>query len=156
MLLRSAVLSDLPGLLDVQQAGAVRALVHIFPQDAHPFPRDDIQQRWASEIANPDVEVYVVERDEGRVDGFAAIRGNELLHFGTAVETWGTGLAGTVHGELIELLAATGTATAWLRVFEENRRARRFYEKMGWHRTQRQSRSAFAPYPMLVAYELDL
>jgi len=93
MRLRAAVQSDLPAILEVQHSGAVRALAHIFPQDAYPFPRAAVQSRWASEIANPGVDVYVIENDEGQVAGFAAVRDNELLHFGTAVETWGTGLA---------------------------------------------------------------
>lgn len=156
VLLRRATLPDLPGLLDVQETGAIRALASVFPQDDYPFPRADLERRWASEIENPDVDVQVVVRDEGSVDGFVAIRGDELLHFGTAVETWGSGLAATVHAEIIELLAAGGTTLAWLRVFEQNPRARRFYEKMGWRPTQRRSLSSFAPYPVLVAYECDL
>ena len=156
MLTRAAVPSDLPALLDVQQAGALRALAHIFPQDAFPFPRAAIQARWESEIADPDVDVYVIAPDEGRIEGFAAIRGDELLHFGTAVETWGTGLAMTVHRELVDRLTAAGRTRARLRVFEENRRARRFYEKAGWRCTGRPSRSAFPPYPALVEYEVDL
>jgi hypothetical protein len=41
---------------------------------------------------------------EGRIVGFAATRDNELFHFGTAVETWGTGLA-------VERLAASAWPT---------------------------------------------
>jgi putative acetyltransferase len=156
VLLRDAVLSDLPALMDVQHSGAVQALAHIFPQDAYPFPRAAIQSRWASEIANPDVDVYVIEHDEGQIAGFAAIRDNELLHFGTAVETWGTGLAAAAHSKLIERLADAGVTSARLRVLEENHRARRFYEKLGWHPTDRLSRTSFLPHPVLMEYEFDL
>src|SRR5260370_36364623 len=131
--------------MDVQHSGALRALTHIFPQDAYPFPRAAIQSRWATEIANPDVDVYVIEHDDGQIAGFAAIRDNELLHFGTAVETWGTGLAAAAHSRLIDRLAATGAANARLRVFEENRRARRFYEKLGWRRTDRLNPTSLPP-----------
>jgi putative acetyltransferase len=156
VLLRDAALSDLPALVDVQHAGAVRALAHIFPQDAYPFPRDAIQSRWAAEIADPHVKVLVIEHDAGHIIGFAATRDNELLHFGTAVETWGTGLAAAIHGQLIERLAATGAARARLRVFQDNHRARRFYEKQGWRRTDRLSRTSFPPHPVLMEYEVDL
>jgi RimJ/RimL family protein N-acetyltransferase len=142
--------------VDVQQAGAVRAMAHIFPQDAHPFPRARVLARWASEVASPDVDVLVVERDPGRIVGFAAIRANQLLHFGTAVETWGTGLATAAHAELLEHLKAGGTTTAWLKVFEDNHRARRFYEREGWRPTDELSRSSFPPYPTLVHYVTDL
>jgi RimJ/RimL family protein N-acetyltransferase len=142
--------------MDVQQAGAMKALVHIFPQDVHPFPRAAIQSRWAAEIADPDVDVYVIEQDDAEIAGFAAIRGNELLHFGTAVNTWGTGVAAAAHKQLIELLAVNGVTCVRLRVFEDNQRARRFCEKLGWRRTDRLSRTSFPPHPVFVEYEFDL
>jgi putative acetyltransferase len=142
--------------MDVQHSGALHALTHIFPQEAFPFPYAEVQARWASEIADPDTEVYVVEDDAGHIVGFAAVRDNELLHFGTAVQTWGTGLAAAVHGRLIERLATSDAAKARLRVFEENHRARRFYEKVGWRRTDRVSRTSFPPHPILVEYEFEL
>lgn len=154
--LRRALLSDLPALMDVQQAGAVKALAHIFPQDAHPFPRAEIQARWTAEIADPDVDVFVIVQDDGEIGGFAAIRGNQLLHFGTAVKTWGTGYAAGAHKQLVERLAAGGATCARLRVFEDNLRARRFYEKVGWRQTDRVSRTSFPPYPVLVEYEFNL
>jgi RimJ/RimL family protein N-acetyltransferase len=156
VLLRRALLSDLPALMDVQQAGAVKALAHIFPQDAHPFPRAEVQARWMAEIADPEIDAFVIAQDDGEICGFAAIRGNELLHFGTAVKTWGTGYAARAHTQLAERLAAGGATCARLRVFEDNLRARRFYEKMGWRQTDRRSRTSFPPYPVLVEYELDL
>jgi RimJ/RimL family protein N-acetyltransferase len=150
MLLRDAESSDLPALVDLQQAGSVRALGHVFPQDRFPFPREAILARWAAEIADPDVSVLSIDHD-GRLAGFAALRADELLHFGMAVDTWGTGLAAMAHDHLLPRLAVAGRP--WLRVFEENHRARRFYEKMGWRRTGRSSRSDFPPHPILLAYE---
>jgi RimJ/RimL family protein N-acetyltransferase len=156
MVLREASLSDLPAIVDLQQVGAVTALAHIFPQETYPFPRAAIRSRWEDEIADPGVHVYVIERNEGRVVGFAAIQGDTLLHFGTAVETWGSGLATAAHGQLVERFAATGVSRARLRVFTENHRARRFYEKLGWRRSHRLSRSPFPPRPVLMEYVLDL
>lgn len=155
MLLRHAELPDLDALLDVQRAGAQRGLGHIFPQDTHPFPRDTILARWVAEIADPGVEVYVIEH-AGRISGFAATRGDELLHFGTAVPTWGTGLAAAAHDEILARLAATGVTRAHLRVFEENHRAIRFYEKLGWQRTEARTRTSFPPHPVLIGYERRL
>jgi len=155
VVLRAAVLSDLPALVDLQEAGAVRALAHIFAQDTHPFPKAVVLLRWAAELADPAIEVYVVE-DNRRIAGFAAIRGPELLHFGTAVATWGSGLAKTAHDQVIARIAATGATSARLRVFTENHRARRFYEKQGWRATGRFTRTSFPPHPVLEDYELDL
>ncbi|MFC7483489.1 GNAT family protein [Luedemannella flava] len=153
---RDATLADLAALIDVQQLGAVRAVGHIFPQDEYPFPREDLRARWAAEIADPGIEAYVVDDDAGAIVGFAALRGDELLHFGTAVETWGTGLAAEVHGDLMRRLAARHVTRARLRVFEENHRARRFYQKLGWLPTGRVSRTSFPPRPLLLEYALDL
>lgn len=156
MRLRWATLSDLDTLVDVQREGAVRALGHIFPQATYPFPRDEVLAQWVEELADPAINAYVIETDAGDIGGFAASRGNELLHFGTAVETWGSGLAVDAHNEILQRLTAAGMVRAWLRVFEDNHRAIRFYEKLGWRRTVKLTRSAFPPHPVLVEYERDL
>ena len=146
---------DLNVLLEVQRAGAVAGLGHIFPQATNPFPSEQIQARWAEELDDPAVDCFAVLLD-GEVAGFAATRGAELLHFGTAPDSWGSGLAGRVHEELIEHLRRQGYQRAWLRVFEENRRAVRFYEHRGWRATMQTTRTSFAPNPVLRRYELDL
>jgi RimJ/RimL family protein N-acetyltransferase len=157
MILRPATSADVDALLDVQQPGAVEGLGHIFPQDQHPFPRQTIASRWLREIADPKVDVYLYTGHDGTIQGFAAVRLYELLHFGTALSTWGTGLASRFHDALLDATARdTTAATFMLRVFEENRRARRFYEKHGWRPTGRSSRTTFPPFPRLLEYELHL
>jgi GNAT superfamily N-acetyltransferase len=151
MLLRAAVVPDVPALVEMQEIAAVAGLSHIFPQDEYPFPRDAIAADWVAEIANPEIDVFVVAR-RGRIEGFAALRRDELLHFGTALDTWGSGLAGEMHAELVSRWAAAGHESAWLRVFDENRRARRFYEKMGWRPTSGVSYGEYPPFPPLTHY----
>ena len=154
MLLRPATGDDVEQILDVQQPGAALGLGHIFPQDEHPFPRARIGARWRAEIADPAVAVHVCTRDDGAVEGFAAVRGHELLHFGTAVPTWGTGLASCFHDALLEVVAASVEGSRLtLRVFEENGRARRFYAEHGWRPTGRSSRTSFPPHPVLLEHE---
>lgn len=109
-----------------------------------------------AEIADPGVSVHVITDGRHQVVGFAATTGHELLHFGTAVETWDTGLAASAHDEVIDRFRTAGAAHAHLCVFEENQRARRFYEKLGWKPTGRRSRASVSPHPALQAYELDL
>lgn len=92
MNLRPLTEHDLPALMDLQEAGAVAGLGHIFPQETHPFPRPELATRWHDEILDPAVEAWAVEVG-GRVRGFVAVRGSQLLHFGTAVDSWGSGLA---------------------------------------------------------------
>jgi RimJ/RimL family protein N-acetyltransferase len=142
-------------LLDVQYEGAVAGLAHIFPQELYPFPRSAVRRRWAEELDDPATHVYVCVDASGQVIGFAATCGNELLHFGTAPRTWGTGIAQQLHEALITQLACTAPADSEhlrLRVFDANTRARRFYERLGWRPTNERSRSSFAPYALLVEY----
>lgn len=139
------------GILDVQEPGAVQGLGHIFPQDEHPFPRDVVGERWKAEIADIGVDVFVSAEPAGRITDFAARRQDELLHFGTAVELWSTGLAAWLHDEMLKTFPAS-VPHVRLRVFAENRRARRFYEKCGWTAAGFTSRSQFAPFPVLIEY----
>jgi RimJ/RimL family protein N-acetyltransferase len=159
VIFRAAVIEDLDALLHVQEEGAIRALAHVFPQDAYPFPRAALAQRWRAEIADPQMRTYVCTDDAGLVTGFAATRAAELLHFGTAVASWGTGLACELHDAVVGELARTvpaGTTHIRLRVFKANLRARRFYEKLGWRPTGRSTRTTFPPHPVLVEYQRPL
>ena len=153
MMLRRATIDDVHALVDVQEHGAIASLSHIFPQATYPFPRAEVLHRWRGEIADPQIHTYVSTDAAGRISGFAATRAAELLHFGTAVETWGSGLAQELHDAVLDELKATApTGYIWLRVFEANMRARRFYERLGWTRSGRRTRTTFAPYPVLLEY----
>ena len=144
--------ADVAAVLDVQEPGAVLGLADVFPQDGHPFPREDVERRWLQEIADPQVECFVV-RLHGAVVGFAAIRSSEFLHFGIAVEHWGTGIAQGAHDAVLDRMRDRGVRRAELRVFAANERGRRFYEGLGWRATGERSRSSFPPYPELLHYE---
>ena len=151
---RPMVAADLPELVVVQERGAVAGLADVFPQDSHPFPRARILSRWREELGDPGIAAVVAVDVRGPIVGVAARRSDELLHFGTAVETWGSGLASWLHDELVATYPPE-LPRLRLRVFEENRRARRFYEKLGWAPTGHESRSTFAPYPVLLEYVFD-
>ncbi|GAB3829674.1 GNAT family N-acetyltransferase [Kribbella italica] len=153
MLLRPMLESDLDELLVVQEEGAVLGLGAVFPQESYPFPRDSIRERWALEIGDPVIRAWVA-LDGGRLAGFAATRYDQLLHFGTAVPSWGSGLASELHDAVIDGLRADWPA-ARLHVFEGNQRARRFYAKHGWVATGSSTRSAFPPRPVLLDYRLE-
>ncbi|PWK41174.1 GNAT family N-acetyltransferase [Actinoplanes xinjiangensis] len=147
--LRDATPADVEAIMDVQQEASVRALSGIFPQDRYPFPRAELTARWADEIADPTVRVLVILA-HGQVAGYVAVKDDQLLHFGTATSTWGTGLAAAAHAEILELFSGEGR----LWVLAGNRRARRFYEKMGWQATGRCVPEDFPPHPELVEYHL--
>ena len=155
MIVRLMCEADLPALINLQQAGAILGMADVFPQDEHPFPRDTIVARWRDEIRSSDVDTYVATDGDGHLVGFAATTGSELLHFGTAVDTWGDGTAQELHEAVVRRLRANADRIS-LHVFAENRRARRFYEKLGWSPTGAIRTSGFAPYPLLLEYALDI
>ena len=153
--LRAMESVDVPAVLDVQQPGAVVGLAEVFPQDEYPFPRDLIAKRWLEELVSTDIDCFVV-LDSARTVGFAAVRDDELLHFGIALELWGKGTAQAAHAAVVDLLAERGIRRAWLWVFTKNRRGRRFYERLGWRQTGERSHSTFPPHAQLLRYERDL
>ena len=152
MVLRMMTPGDVPGVVDVQEPGAVRGLSEVFPQELYPFPRQAVEQRWLLEIETPGVACYVVELDS-KIAGFAATRGDELLHFGIAVEHWGSRLAERAHDAVLGRMSDGGVRRAWLTVFTANRRGRRFYERMGWVRTGDRAHGSYPPFAELLRYE---
>ncbi len=152
MLFRRAVPADVPALVEVQRQGALLGLGHIFPQASHPFPRALIVERWLEELADPAVDVWILCDDDG-ITGFAATTGDELLHFGTAPATWGSGLASDLLGAVLRAAADQGRPLTRLWVFEANTRARRFYEKHGWQATGALRRGTTSPHPSLLEYQ---
>jgi diamine N-acetyltransferase len=72
-------------------------------------------------IADPDVRAVV--------DGAVSI---ELSKFYVLQDNHGNGAAGTLMGATLEAAAATGAATCWLGVNQQNARAARFYAKHGF------------------------
>jgi putative acetyltransferase len=153
--LRPLTAEDLDRLMVVQREGAIAALSHIFPQETYPFPVAVVRARWEEELVDPKIDCFAIVADD-RLAGFAATRADELLHFGTAVDTWGSGLAGRAHREVLDHLILQGWDRAWLRVFDKNRRAVRFYVKLGWQPTELTSRTVLPPHPLLRRYELTL
>lgn len=153
--LRAMSQLDVPDVMAIQEPASIVALASVFPQDEFPFPRKDVARRWREEIAEPGTECFVVLEGDAVV-GFAAIRGDELLHFGVAIGRWGSGIAQQAHDALIDTLRHRGVSRAWLRVFTGNARGRAFYERRGWRPTGERTHSTFAPHPELLRYELDV
>lgn len=141
--------SDVPEVVATQEPASVVGLASVFPQDEFPFPRQDVARRWREEIAEAGTDCFVVLEDE-TVVGFAAIRGDEFLHFGIAIERWGSGIARQAHDALVDAMRDHRVSRAWLRVFTGNARGRAFYERLGWRPTGECTRSTFAPHPELL------
>ena len=153
--LRRMDAADLPELLDGQRRDAVLGLADVFDQALHPFPLDEIRRRWEAELQDPSIAAYVVTGVQGAVLGFAARRGDELLHFGTTPETWGSGLATWLHDALLRTYPPE-VRRLRLWVFAGNGRARRLYERLGWTATGGQRPTSYPPHPRLLEYELTV
>jgi len=144
---------DVPAVMDVQEPASIAGLSGVFPQHEHPFPRQVLADRWRAEIEDPGIDCFVILRGD-RVAGFAATRGDEVMHFGVALEEWGSGLAQTAHDELVDVLTEAGHERPWLRVYAGNPRGRAFWEKLGWADTGERSRGPMPPHAELMTYEL--
>ena len=112
-------------------------------------------QRVAGYLADADRTLLVAEEAGGRLVGYSMlITGEpgdadaaaavstrpavELGKFDTRARAHGTGaVAGALMAATLSAAAATGAATAWLGVNEENSRAIRFYEKHGFTKVGR-------------------
>ncbi|WP_246850984.1 GNAT family N-acetyltransferase [Nocardioides xinjiangensis] len=145
---------DVPVVVEVQQPAAAVGLAKVFPQDRFPFPCEAVARRWADDIATLGIDCFVVEQD-GAVVGFAAVRADELMHFGIALERWGTGAAQDAHDAVLDRMSGQGV-TRVATSLHRQRTLRRFYERLGWTPTGERSHSTFPPYAELLRYEQGL
>jgi RimJ/RimL family protein N-acetyltransferase len=151
--LRPMRADDVPAVMDVQEPSSIAGLSGVFPQHEHPFPREVLADRWRAEIEDQGIDCFVILRDD-QIAGFAATSGDEVMHFGVALEEWGSGLARIAHDELLDLLTEAGCERVWLRVYAKNPRGRAFWEKHGWTDTGDRSRGPMPPHAELMTYEL--
>jgi GNAT superfamily N-acetyltransferase len=153
--IRLAGSDDAELLFGMQRASALSAFGHIFPPDEYPFPDDAERQRWAELVASNDAVILVAEHQREPA-GLAVIRHDELQRFFVVPEKWGSGVADALHDAVLETLREWGESKSRLWVMEENRRARRFYERNGWRPDGRTRTGSFPPYPPTVGYSRDL
>jgi len=97
----------------------------------------------AAEIADPASTFFIIFQngmavgyarliDGSRTDGVADGRVVELKRLYILERMWGKGVGGTLLEYCIRVAAAHGYNSIWLGVWEENPRARAFYEKYGF------------------------
>ena len=133
---------------------ALVAYRHIFPPELYPFPDDAVRAQWHDLVAGPDG--VLVAEDDGEIVGAVVPRPGTLEHLFVVPSHWGTGVADTLHHAAVEVSREAGAAECRLEVLEENRRARRFYERHGWVRDGRSRAGEYPPYPRVVGYRLAL
>ena len=131
---REATVDDLTALLDLERAANLAGLGHVFPPERYPFPDDDVLARWALVLDEPGVDVLVRDAPDGGIDLFAAYDDRSLRHLAVHPGQWGSGLATTAIETVLRSMDERGTTIAELWCLEENTRARRLYEYLGWRR----------------------
>jgi ribosomal protein S18 acetylase RimI-like enzyme len=94
---------------------------------AHRTP-ESFRVRTAAHLSDATVAVV-----RGEVAGFIMVGGDEAEQVYVSPGHRGSGVAATLLAEAERQIAAAGFTEAWLAVVPGNARARRFYERQGWH-----------------------
>ena len=151
---REATVDDLSALRDLERDANLVGLAHVFPPERYPFPEDDVLARWALVLDEPGVDVLVHDAgDDGPgLDVFAAYDDRSLRHLAVHPRCWGTGLATTAIETVLRAMDDRGTTIAELWCLEENRRARRLYEYLGWRAAPDRRPAPWPPHPTEMRY----
>ena len=149
MTIRRATTADAALLAAIQEEASRAGVAHVYPPERFPFPTAAVQERWRLFTAEGG---FAVVTDEG----FAAVADPFLEAIYVRPSSWGSGLAVTLHDAAVAELRARGVARARLWVLEENDRARRFYERLGWRADGTSRVVEFPPNPIDLGYALVL
>jgi RimJ/RimL family protein N-acetyltransferase len=153
---RRATDADLSALRDLERLANLAALAHVFPPDVHPFPDDDVLARWALVLDEPGVEVLVRDRAGGGLAVFAAHDASSLRHLAVHPDDWGRGLATQAVNLVLDAMRRRGCTTVDLWCLEENHRAGRLYEHLGWRPTADRRPAPWPPHPTEVRWTRPL
>jgi GNAT superfamily N-acetyltransferase len=149
---RDATPADAPALRQLEREANLAGLGHVFPPERFPFPDDDVLARWVLVLDEPGVDVLVRDSSPGRLDVFAAYDDVSLRHLAVHPDLWGTGLASAAVETVLRAMARRGTTVAELWCLEENRRARRLYEHLGWSPAEDRRPAPWPPHPTEMRY----
>ena len=151
--LRVATPDDLVALLDLERAANLVGLGHMFPPDRHPFPDEDVLARWALVLDEPGVTVLVQDAaHHPGLDVLAAYDARSLRHLAVHPDRWGQGLATGAITQVVRGIAAQGGSVAELWCLEDNHRARRLYDHLGWRVTGDRREAPWPPHPTEMRY----
>jgi GNAT superfamily N-acetyltransferase len=154
-LIREALRDEAETLAAIQRDASLAANAHIFPPELYPFPMAEIIGRWERFLDDPSVSVLVCEED-GTGVGVAGSRAGWLDGLYVLPEWWSRGVGRSLHDEVLERQRRAGGTRCHLWVLERNDRARRFYERLGWHENRDTRVVPFPPNPIDVGYSIEL
>jgi GNAT superfamily N-acetyltransferase len=142
-------------LAGIQRDASVAALAHVFPPEEYPYPIDEVRQRWEEALASPELAV-LIDEEGGEPIGCAGYRADWLDGLYVVPGFWDKGLGAELHDHVLDRLRERGSPQCHLWVLEENHRARRFYERRGWHENGTTRVVPFPPDPIDVGYTIEL
>ena len=150
---RDATVDDLTALRDLERSANLAALAHVFPPERFPFPGDDVLARWALVLEEPGCDVIVADGPEGgALVALAAYDDTTLRHLAVHPDRWGRGIASAAIGAALQAMELHGGSEASLWCLEENHRARRLYEHLGWRPTDDRDEAPWPPHPAEMRY----
>jgi ribosomal protein S18 acetylase RimI-like enzyme len=157
-MLRPATDADLLALAELKRDANLASLAHVFAPERHPFPFDSVLARWRLVLDDPAAVVLVLDAAGHRpgLDLYLAHDHETIRHLAVHPARWGHGLAATAMATAVGDMARRGTREASLWVLEENDRARRFYERLGWTATPERRDAPWPPHPTELRYTRPL
>jgi ribosomal protein S18 acetylase RimI-like enzyme len=163
MRIRRARAEDAAALAEVHVRTWQAAYEHVF--GAERLASLDVAartRRWESWLAD-DESVFVGEDDAGRVVAFSWVGASrdddaegELFAIYALPHAWGSGAGPALMRAAIDALRDAGYRDAILWVLEDNPRARRFYEREGWHLDGRREEEFLGVAVAEVRYRIEL
>lgn len=138
---RDATPDEADDLARLERSANLEALGHVFLPAQHPFPTEEVRERWHQLLQDPAVHVGVAEDHRG-LTAFVACDDEVLRHLAVRPDLWGTGLA-----ESAVDWACAQAPVVRLWCLERNHRALRFYARLGWSPSGARRQAEFPPYP---------
>lgn len=145
---RDAAIADAPALLEVFSESFIDTFGHLYrPADLDAFMADNTEAKWRGFLADDDYATRVAEMG-GEIVGFAELAPRklpydgpeptlEIRRFYLLKRAHGTGIADRLMRWVLDEAARRGAKALLLSVFVDNHRARRFYERYGFHEVGR-------------------
>jgi putative acetyltransferase len=153
--IREARADQAQSLAAIQRDASLAGYAHIFPPELYPYPTGVVAQRWEEFLADDEVTVLVAEED-GATTGVAACSSEWLDSLYVLPQWWKRGVGRALHDEVLARQRAGGCERCHLWVLEDNDRARRFYERLGWVENGSSRVVPFPPKPIDVGYSITL
>ena len=140
MEIRRARLEDAAAIAEVHVRTWQAAYEHVFGAERlagiDRAGREGLARRFATDS---EYDAFVADED-GRIVGFVACgvpeepgEARELFAIYVRPESWGSTAASGLMRAALDAMQARGVPDAILWVLDDNPRARRFYEREGWH-----------------------